>query len=509
MALLATALALGCSSGAKPNERSGGAGGSGGAISPGGGGSPSGGSGAATATGGTGGPSGSGGSGPASTGGGASTGGAAGSGVSSSGGTVSTGGVSDSGGRSGGGGAGPGGRGGQAGGSGAGWNSAFPTFTRHTIATFSSGYSTCVADIDQDGLPDVVALSSASAGLVWFKNPSWTKYAITTKAAKLIHMDPHDVDGDGDLDLAFIGDFDMNDTAAGGTISWAEAPADPTVTQDWPTHAIGAIPTTHRVRWADIDGDGKKELLALPIFGAGSTGPAHAGAVQLTAFTMPADPKTGKWTAKVLDDKRLEVAHALTIVDWDGDKAADFLTAANDGVDLFRPGPASAVLNIGPGKSGTAPDKGSSEAVRGSLGGARFVASIEFWHGTDAVIYTPGSTMAAAWTRQVIGAGDFQHGHGMAVADLNGDGFDEVIGGGGQGTMAQIIYRYVPSSRTWDKISLDKGGVAVSAIEVGDLNGDGAMDIVSIGSSPTNNVVWYQNSGEGSRRAAAPRRFDR
>lgn len=82
----------------------------------------------------------------------------------------------------------------------------------------------------------------------------------------------------------------------------------------------------------------------------------------------------------------------------------------------------------------------------------------------------------------------------MAVADLNGDGYDEVIGGGGQGTMAQIIYRYVPSSRTWDKISLDKGGVAVSAIDIGDLNGDGAMDIVSIGTSPTNNVVWYQNS---------------
>jgi len=353
----------------------------------------------------------------------------------------------------------------------------------------------CIADIDHDGRLDVVALSSSSAGLVWFKNPSWTKYTITTKATNLIHMAPHDVDGDGDLDLAFISDFQMNDTTAGGTISWAEGPADPTVTQDWALHTVGAIPTSHRVRWADIDGNGKKELLALPIFGLGSTGTAHAGAVQLTAFTMPADPKTGKWTSKIIDDTRLEVAHALTIVDWDGDKAEDILTAANDGVDLFRPGSANAPLNIGPGKAGTAPDKGSSEAVLGTLAGVRFIASIEFWHGTDAVIYTPGSTMSAAWTRQVIGAGDFEHGHGMAVGDLNRDGFDEVIGGGGQGALAQIIYRYVPSSRMWEKISLDKGGVAVSAIEVGDLNGDGALDIVSIGSSPTNNVVWYENSG--------------
>jgi hypothetical protein len=492
IALCATALAVGCSGGATP----GGAGGSGGGgrgdiSSPGSGGSggltP--GTGGGATTGGTGGPS-TGGAGGVGTAGGA--GGRAGSGGSSSGGS-STGGSSGSAGVGVGGGARGGG--GQSGTAGAAWSSGFPTFTRHTIATFSSGYSACVADIDHDGLLDVVALSSASAGLVWFKNPSWTKYTITTKAAKLIHMDPHDVDGDGDLDLAFISDFDMNNTTAGGTISWAEGPADPTATQDWPLHAIGAIPTSHRVRWADIDGDGKKELLALPIFGAGSTGPAHAGAVQLTAFTMPADPKTGKWTAKVLDETRLEVAHALTIVDWDADKAADILTAANDGVDLFRPGLAGATMNIGPGKAGTAPDKGSSEAVLGSLAGARFIASIEFWHGTDAVVYTPGSTTAATWARQVIGAGDFEHGHGMAVADLNRDGYDEVIGGGGQGAMAQIIYRYVPSSRTWDKISLDKGGVAVSAIEAADLNGDGAVDIVSIGTSPTNNVVWYESSG--------------
>jgi aldos-2-ulose dehydratase/isomerase family protein/VCBS repeat protein len=492
IALFSTSLAIGCSSGARPG---GGthteSGGSGAPARPGSGGSPAG-TGGAT-TGGTGGLS-TGAAGAAGVGAGGS-GGRSGSGgdASSSGGSSASGGRAEGGGGAGGTG---GGGGGQAGLAGAGWNSAFPTFTRHTIATFSSGYSACLADIDHDGLLDVVALSSGSAGLVWFKNPAWTKYTITTKATRLIHMAPHDVDGDGDLDLAVISDFDMNDTMAGGTISWAEAPADPTATQDWALHAIGAIPTSHRVRWADIDGDGKKELLALPIFGVGSTAPAHAGAVQLTAFTIPAEPKAGKWTSKVLDKTRLEVAHALTIVDWDGDEAEDILTAANDGVDLFRPALANGTMNIGPGKAGTAPDKGSSEAVLGSLGGARFIATIEFWHGTDAVIYVPGSTPSEPWTRQVIGAGDFQHGHGMAVGDLNRDGFDEVIGGGGQGTMAQIIYRYVPSSRTWDKISLDEGGVAVSAIDVGDLNGDGAIDIMSIGTSPTNNVVWYENSGK-------------
>jgi len=376
---------------------------------------------------------------------------------------------------------------GQAGSTGAQWNSAFPKFAKHTIASFSSGYALAIADIDHDGKPDVVALSSASAGLVWFKNPSWTKYTITTRAKQLIYTAPYDVDGDGDLDLAVISDFDMNDSKSGGTVSWAEAPADPTQTQDWELHKIDAVPTSHRLRWADIDGNGKKELIDLPLFGIGSSAPAHTGAVQLKAYTVPADPK-GTWTGKVLDDKLLEVSHGIAIVDWDGDKAEDILTAANNGVELFRPS-VGAPLHVGAGKDGQAPDKGSSEVVLGSLGGARFIATIEPWHGTDGVIYTPGASATELWTRQVLGS-DFEHGHGMAAGDFNNDGFDEVVGGGGQGKMTQLIYRYVPASKTWDKIELDMGSVAVSGIEVQDMNGDGALDIVSIG---TNNVVWYEN----------------
>ena len=374
------------------------------------------------------------------------------------------------------------------------WSRSFPTFTEHTIANFASGYATVVADIDHDGLPDVVALSSGNAGLVWFKNPTWTKYTITTSAKQLIFMAPYDIDGDGDLDMALVSDFDMTNTTGGGTVSWAEAPADPTQSQDWTLHPIDATPTSHRLRWADIDGDGKKELLDLPLFGKGSTAPAYAGAVQFKAYFIPSDLRSA-WTSKVLDDMHLEVAHGIEIVDWDGDEAEDLLTAANDGVDLFRPSLGSNAQHLAAGEDGQAPTKGSSEVALGRLGSAsaRFIATIEPWHGTDAVIYTPGAAATDLWTRKVLGS-PFEHGHGLAAADFNGDGFDEVVGGGGQGTMAQYIFRYVPSSGTWDQIELDVGGVAVSGMDVKDINGDGALDIVTIGGSPTNNVVWYENS---------------
>ncbi|HXJ21652.1 MAG TPA: VCBS repeat-containing protein [Polyangia bacterium] len=387
-------------------------------------------------------------------------------------------------------GAGTGGAGGR---TGVAWNSAFPSFTKHSIASFADGYAVAIADVDADGKPDVVALSSGSANLVWFKNPSWTKYTITSKAKQLIYMAAYDVNGDGHLDMAVASDFSMTDTTGGGTISWAEAPADPTQNQEWTLHEIDAIPTAHRLRWADLDGDGRKELIALPIFGVGSMSPAYAGAVQLTAYAIPANPASDAWASQVLDSQHLEVAHGLAVVDWDGDKTQDLLTAANDGIDLFRPSLTPSSQHLGDGAAGQAPTKGSSEVGLGSLGGARFIATIEPWHGTDAVVYTPGTANSPLWNRQDLGA-DFTHGHGLGVADFNGDGYDEFVAGGGQGTMAQIIYRYVPSSGTWDKIPLDTGGVAVSGIDVGDLDGDGDVDIVSIGTSPTNNVVWYENA---------------
>jgi hypothetical protein len=348
-----------------------------------------------------------------------------------------------------------------------------------------------VFDVDGDTKPDVVALSSGSAGLVWYKNPGWEKFTITT-AARLICVAPYDVDGDGDTDLAVQHDFNMNDSNKGGAVSWAEAPADPTTNQDWTLRKIDAVPTSHRVRFGDIDGDGKKELLNLPIFGIGSNTTTRAGAVQLRAYTIPTDPKDA-WQATVLDHTLLEVAHGVQFVDWDGDKAEDILTAANNGVELFRPGLGLPPQHIGAGKEGTQPDRGSSEVSLGTLRGARFIATIEPWHGTDAVIYTPGATEADLWKRETIGT-EFEHGHALATADLDGDGYDEVIAGGGEGERAQLIYRYNPNTSAWQRIELDVGGVAVAALVVQDMNGDGALDIVSIGGSPTNNVVWYENS---------------
>lgn len=369
------------------------------------------------------------------------------------------------------------------------WREAMPVFERHDIADFQRGYYAVAFDVNRDGLLDVAALAAGGSEVVWYENPSWQEHTIATGTG-FICMDPHDVDGDGDTDLAIVSDFSLSDTSGGGEVYWAEAPDDPTSGDEWELHYVDAVPTAHRLRWADIDGDGTKELLNLPIMGRGSSSPEYQGAVELKVYRQPADP-TGEWSIEVLDDTRLEVAHAMTVVDWDGDAAADVLTAANAGIHLFRAAVGEAPMLLGAGHDGPRPDRGSSEVGLGHLGGQRFLATIEPWHGTDAVVYTPGATDAEPWTRRVLGT-EFQNGHALIVADLNADGYDEFVAGGQEGDRALLIYRFVPSGEQWEKIELDVGGVAVAGLDVADIDDDGDLDVVAIGGS-TNNIVWYES----------------
>jgi hypothetical protein len=371
------------------------------------------------------------------------------------------------------------------------WSAAFPEFEPHSIE-FTRGYYATSFDVDGDGLLDIAALSTGGSDLVWFKSPTWEQYTITTGTGGFIHMAPHDIDGDGDLDLAVASEFSLGNSQSGGLVHWAENPDDPTSNQEWTLREIDAVPTSHRLAWADLDGNGTDELVNLPVIGIGASAPEYNGASQLKAYHLPADP-TDPWEIEILDDSRLEVAHGFDVVDWDGDGSDDLLTASLAGVYLFQPGIGAEPQHLGSGLEAERPNRGSSEVRLGSLGGERFIATIEPWHGTDAVIYTPGMAEGDLWNRESIGS-EFNGGHGLVVADLNGDGYDEVIGGGRGDGGTLIIYRYVPDTDSWERIPLDIGGVGSSSVEVADINGDGRLDVLALGGS-TSNVVWYENLG--------------
>ena len=239
----------------------------------------------------------------------------------------------------------------------------------------------------------------------------------------------------------------------------------------------------------------KRELINLPIIGIGASGPEYDVDLQLKAYSIPNDLSVDRWEGIVLDQS-LQLSHGISVSDWDKDGRQDILTASFYGVHLFQlatRGQSVARTWIGAGKQDAKrPAIGSSEVGEGVIDkGIRYVAAIEPWHGNEVVVYTEGEN--TLWDRTVIDD-QIANGHGLLVADLNNDGIDEIIAGGRSEPYQLAIYHWLQDSSRWQRIALDEGSVAVSGLVTDDLNGDGYLDIVAIGSG-TGNVIYYENNG--------------
>jgi FG-GAP-like repeat len=148
-----------------------------------------------------------------------------------------------------------------------------------------------------------------------------------------------------------------------------------------------------------------------------------------------------------------------------------------------------------------APRLGASDVGVGKQDGNRFFASVEPWHGNEVVIYTgKGGT----WQRRVI-FDKIGSGHEIAVADLNGDGRDDVIANDNSRVTPQnpnatpgVHVFYAPDNAAtgeWRYQRLeDKAGM--NSCVGADLNGDRRVDIVCTGGGGI--TRWYENLGTGS-----------
>lgn len=359
---------------------------------------------------------------------------------------------------------------------------------------FAGGYGLEVADVDGDGKLDIISLATTPAQLVWFRNPTWEQYTISSKTTGNIAVTAHDIDGDGDIDLALAIEFNLRASTEGGLVQWLENPGDPILNQEWNIYDIDRIPTSHRLRWADVHGTGAAVLIDLPIIGIGAAEPNYEVGSELTAYPVPVDPHVSPW-AKVVLSGELEMAHGLTITDWDNDGRDDLLTASFAGIDLFQLASHGVFVHrsqLGAGNRNSRPNQGSSEVAVGSIGeSARFIASIEPWHGNEVVVYQPSEDGSLPWSRQVIDA-ELAGGHALAIIDINNDGRDEIVAGYRSRPFGLNIYRYMPDLQQWQRTALDDGGVAVSGLMVFDFDEDGDEDIVAVGGA-TANVVLYEN----------------
>jgi hypothetical protein len=387
---------------------------------------------------------------------------------------------------------------------------AFPGFKVQEIdKTLKVGYGLKVVDLNQDGKLDIVVADSAR--VIWFDQAQDWKLRTIIDNAKAgvkpdnVCLDVADIDGDGKLDVAVGADWQINNTSAGGSLQWLRQGA---TIDEWTVHSIAkSIPTLHRIRFADIDGDGRPELLVGPIRGVGSTLRENYldKPLRLLAFPIPKDP-AGEWGEPRVLDESMHHLHNFTPVDLHPGKSLEIFTASSEGVGLFSRATDGKwrLSPIGVGFQGEPKaSKGSSEVKVGfnEAKQAAYVAAIEPLHGHELVTYWLGAAPPPNRTRGVVD-GMLKAGHALWCADLDGDGNDEIIVGFRDAT-EKGVYPGVNAYRAttglnplakWEKHVIEDKSMACEDLACADLNGDGRIDIVACGRT-TGNVRIYWNQG--------------
>jgi len=356
-------------------------------------------------------------------------------------------------------------------------------FAEHTVATgLKGGYQVVAVDMNHDGKPDLIALASGMTELVWFENPGWERHVIASNLSGMINMAAWDFDGDGIPEIVLASGFSMEAKKSAGIVSVLHHQGDPR--QPWSIREIDRLPTSHRLRWADIDGSGHKVLVNQPLTGAQVERPEDHAHTPLVFY------RPGEWKREQIADQDEGVVHCIYVVDWDGDGRDEILTASFVGIHLYKAGKDGrwSRTEITKGDPAPWPKSGSSDVAVGQLDKQRYLAAIEPWHGNQVAIYREN---AGQWQRHVIDD-SLRDGHTILTADLNGDGSDEVIAGY-RGKGVNVYYAQGAQGERWSKQVLDDS-ISAAACAVADLNGDGRPDIACIGSA-TANLKWYENLG--------------
>lgn len=369
------------------------------------------------------------------------------------------------------------------------------------------GYAVRTIDINADGRLDVAIVDSKR--VLWLENPTWATHIVyETPDAKFdnVCFAPHDINGDGRVDLALGSDWQANNSDSGGSIGWLEHKDSGL----WPYHEFASEPTTHRMNWVDITGTGKPQLIVAPLKGRGSRPPGFEQTpLRLLAFEPSSNAADGTWGRSVLTDQ-LHVMHNFDVTDLDDDGKTDLITASYEGVNWLRfPNTGATdskptIKHIGSGQVEAPPKRGSSEIRRGKLAdGRNYIATIEPWHGDKVVVYIAPEDwqkQAELWPRFILDE-ELAWGHAIAIANLDDDADQELVIGVRDDKSNLENHRcgvriYDPidaDSGKWNRQIVDPGAVAVEDLVTADMDNDGDQDIIAVGRATHNaKIYWNQ-----------------
>ncbi|HTP35756.1 MAG TPA: VCBS repeat-containing protein, partial [Candidatus Acidoferrales bacterium] len=325
------------------------------------------------------------------------------------------------------------------------------TFVEHTIASdLRGGYQVVVADLNHDGKPDLIALASGMRELVWFENPGWQRHVLASGQNRMINCA---VIGN---EIVLASEFSNEAKNSIGLVTVLRPGSDPR--EPWTATEIDRLPTSHRLRFADIFGNGKPVVVNAALTAPDASGPDYRGQTPLVYYVP------GEWKRRVISTENTGVVHGIFVTE---DHC--ILTASFTGIHKFCIAKDGKVTRTELAKGDPAPwpKSGSSDVTIGHLGKTQFMAAIEPWHGNQVVVYGEHG-------REVIDD-SLLDGHTIQTGDFDGDGNDEIVAGFRGQPRSVYVYRY--DGKRWVRSDLDKGGMGAAACAIADLNGDRRPDV--------------------------------
>ena len=321
--------------------------------------------------------------------------------------------------------------------------------TAQTLGFVDSGMSLTAVDIDGDGDGDLLAGEhSGTRQLRWFaRNPDgmFTPHDLADTQGLARHSSVADLDGDGDFDIVHAGqkllllENDGRLNFAALTLSFA---------QSWATAA------------ADFDDDGDLDLLHV-----GNTVKLYrnSGGLVLTPETLNGLSATG-----------------LAVADFDGDGDPDFATVntyspgiawyENDGTGNFSAHNLGAPITNFP--SAVTSDDLDSDGDIDLLVASGIDDHID-WYMNDG---------QGVFTRIDLNL-RFDAVTDLAVADVNGDGFRDLLVSG-----LELAVYYNQGDQTFDQTLLSTRYYPAAVVS----DGDGDLDVAALDNA-ANELHWFEN----------------
>jgi type 1 glutamine amidotransferase len=321
-----------------------------------------------------------------------------------------------------------------------------------------------IADLNGDGRPDLV-VAGAQGPVVWYRNPDWKPFTIATSAASESGSAVGDVDRDGDADVVV------------GT-TWYENRGGQRV---WKPHQLG-VGGTHDIVLADFDRDGKLDVAM-----RGETG----SAVEIF-FQRGKD----SWRRVRLDPGFGRNGLDAGDIDGDGfpDLAVGGLWLANPGKRAARNTRAWKVRRFAPWSAWA----GVKIVDMDRDGRPDVLLSVSERSGDIAWFRSPADPTRGAWTRYTVATG-LDSVHSIDVADVDGDGRQDVVGSEFRGQGRLMVFDNLGRARAWAPLTVAHGE-DLHNTRVADVTGDGLPDVLGAAPFGDNPVVLYESSRAGARR---------